>query len=76
MFPEQTVQAALDLKAKVLLPVHWGKFTLAMHDWNDPIKRVVKKAAEENLKITTPLMGETVILGEHYPADEWWLDLD
>lgn len=76
MFPEQTVQAALDLKAKVLLPVHWGKFTLAMHDWNDPIKRVVKKAAEENLKIITPLMGETVILGEHYPAEEWWLDLD
>ncbi len=47
-----------------------------MHDWNDPIKRVVKKAAEENLKIITPLMGESVILGEHYPAKEWWLDLD
>jgi L-ascorbate metabolism protein UlaG (beta-lactamase superfamily) len=76
MFPEQTVQAALDLKAKVLLPVHWGKYTLAMHDWNDPVKRVVKKATEENLKITTPLMGESVILGEYYPAREWWRDLD
>jgi L-ascorbate metabolism protein UlaG (beta-lactamase superfamily) len=76
MFPEYTVQAALDLKARVLLPVHWGKFTLAMHDWNDPIKRVVKKAGEENLKITTPLMGESVILGEYYPDREWWRDLD
>lgn len=76
MFPEYTVQAALDLKTKVLLPVHWGKFTLAMHDWNDPVNRVVKKAAEENLKITTPLMGESVILGEYYPAREWWRDME
>lgn len=28
MMPEETVQAAVDLKAKLLLPVHWGKFTL------------------------------------------------
>ena len=29
MMPEETAQAAIDLKAKVLLPVHWEKFTLA-----------------------------------------------
>ena len=47
MMPEQTVQAALDLKAKVLLPVHWGKFTLAMHPWNEPVQRVLKAAAHK-----------------------------
>lgn len=73
MFPEQTVQAAADLKAKVLLPVHWGKFLLAWHDWDDPIIRVVKKARAENFKITTPVMGESVILDENYPDQEWWL---
>lgn len=74
MFPEQTVQAAKDLKAKVLLPVHWAKFTLAMHAWNEPAIRVVKKAKAENFKITTPLLGESVILDESYPSKEWWLD--
>jgi L-ascorbate metabolism protein UlaG (beta-lactamase superfamily) len=74
MFPEQTVQAAKDLKAKVLLPVHWGKFALAMHNWNEPVIRVVKKAKEENFKITTPILGEAVILDENYPSKEWWLD--
>lgn len=74
MFPEQTVQAAKDLKAKVLLPVHWGKFSLALHSWNEPAIRVVKKAKDENLKITTPLLGEPVILDEQYPSKEWWLD--
>src|SRR5690606_17606068 len=34
MMPEETVQAALDLNAKRLFPVHWGKFSLALHDWD------------------------------------------
>lgn len=28
MMPEQTVQAAIDLKAKLMMPIHWGAFTL------------------------------------------------
>lgn len=74
MFPEQTVQAAKDLNAKALLPVHWAKFTLALHAWNEPAIRVSKKAKEENFKITTPLLGEQVILDESYPSKEWWID--
>lgn len=73
MFPEQTVQAAIDLNAKVLLPVHWGKFTLAMHDWDEPVIRVVKEARKQDFKITTPMMGEPIILGKNYPTAEWWL---
>ena len=72
MMPEQTVQAALDLKAKVLLPVHWGKFTLAMHPWNEPVQRVLKAASPNNLKVTTPMIGEPVILDEIYPDKNWW----
>jgi len=72
MMPEQTAQACIDLNAKVLLPVHWGKFTLSLHPWNDSIIRVSKKARELNLKIITPLIGEPVILNKDYPEKEWW----
>ncbi|MGM9475922.1 MBL fold metallo-hydrolase [Pedobacter sp. GSP4] len=72
MFPEQTVQAAVDLKAKVLMPVHWGKFSLAMHPWNEPIKRVVQAAAEKEFPLVTPRMGETVVLGGYMPTENWW----
>ena len=72
MMPEQTVQAAKDLKAKVLLPVHWSKFTLAMHPWNEPVKRVLQKARELKVKVTTPMIGEPVILGQSYPEKHWW----
>jgi L-ascorbate metabolism protein UlaG (beta-lactamase superfamily) len=72
MFPEEAVQATLDLKAKVLLPVHWGKFSLAFHPWDDPVKRVLSKAAELNVKVATPMIGEPVVLNVSYPDSEWW----
>ena len=46
MMPEQTVQAALDLWAAALMPVHWGKFTLALHPWDEPVRRVTAAFAE------------------------------
>lgn len=72
MMPEETVQAAIDLQAKVLLPVHWGKFTLALHAWDEPIERVLQKAEELKVKVTTPLIGEQIVLGESYPDKKWW----
>jgi L-ascorbate metabolism protein UlaG (beta-lactamase superfamily) len=72
MKPEETVQAALDLNTKVLLPVHWGKFALAYHPWNEPIERVATAAKEKQLTITTPLIGQPVIIGATLPQDAWW----
>jgi len=73
MLPEETVAAAKDLAANVLLPVHWAKFELAFHDWDEPIKRLTKCALENNQLITTPLIGEPVILNSPYPNKTWWV---
>jgi L-ascorbate metabolism protein UlaG (beta-lactamase superfamily) len=42
MMPEETAQVHLDLKGKILQPMHWGTFNLALHSWYDPIVRVSK----------------------------------
>ncbi len=72
MFPEQTVQAAKDLRANVLLPVHWGKFALANHGWNEPIRKVAQEAARKNQPLATPRIGEPITIGGVYPTDSWW----
>jgi L-ascorbate metabolism protein UlaG (beta-lactamase superfamily) len=72
MMPEETVQAAIDLKAKALLPVHWGKFSLAMHAWADPIKRLLNKAKELNMNVLTPKIGQPLILNEDFVSESWW----
>jgi L-ascorbate metabolism protein UlaG (beta-lactamase superfamily) len=72
MFPDQTVMAANDLRAKTLLPVHWGKFTLSLHDWDEPIKKLVVAAAIKGLDVTTPMIGEPLIIGQEIPRTRWW----
>jgi len=72
MMPEQTAQAGIDLGAKVIWPVHWGKFTLALHPWNESPKRISKKAEELRLKLTTPVIGEQIIIPTTYPNRNWW----
>jgi L-ascorbate metabolism protein UlaG (beta-lactamase superfamily) len=74
MMPEQTVQAHLDLKGKLLMPIHWGTFALAMHPWTEPIERATKKARELQVPITTPHIGEAVILHQKVPKQDWWRD--
>ncbi|QEC66706.1 MBL fold metallo-hydrolase [Panacibacter ginsenosidivorans] len=72
MMPEEVAVAAKDLKAKLLLPVHWAKFSLSLHAWNEPIERVMKAAAENNQPVTTPMIGEPVVLNKSAPENKWW----
>jgi L-ascorbate metabolism protein UlaG (beta-lactamase superfamily) len=72
MMPEETVQAAIDLKAKKLLPVHWAKFALALHDWDEPIKRVVTESQQKEIRVLHPIIGEAVFYKNPLQANEWW----
>ncbi len=74
MFPEETAQAAYDVQARIMMPIHWGAFTLALHDWNDPVKRVVRKANELEVPITVPMIGQSISLDKvSAQIEEWWL---
>jgi len=72
MFPEQTVQAHLDLKGTVLHPIHWGTFNLALHSWYDPMVRLTAAAESANVSIATPVVGETTLYDKTIPVSKWW----
>ncbi|WP_375434798.1 MBL fold metallo-hydrolase [uncultured Hymenobacter sp.] len=73
MMPEQSVQAAVDVRGKVMLPVHWAAFTEANHAWTDPIERATAAAMRLHLPLTTPQLGELVTLGTTpLPSLPWW----
>ncbi len=73
MFPEESVQANIDVKGKTMMPIHWGAFTLSMHDWDEPAKRVYKAAKENNIDIITPIIGGSFIIGEENKTKDWWI---
>ena len=71
MLPEQGVQTALDLRARIALPMHWGKFDLAYHSWKEPIERFTRAAREKKLPVATPRIGQSFSL-EQIPQEAWW----
>ena len=62
--PQEAVQAALDLEAKLALSMHWGTFMLTDEPVLDPpkqLERELKRIGKENLFLT-PKPGEIISL--------------
>ncbi len=72
MMPEEVVQACIDLRAAKFFPVHWSKFSLALHAWNEPIERVTAEANKRNIKIVTGIIGEAIDLNNEPTPNYWW----
>lgn len=71
--PEEALQAAIDLKAKRLFPVHSSKFMLANHPWDEPLTRISALGKTAGIPLVTPFIGERVNLND--PAQvfqQWW----
>jgi L-ascorbate metabolism protein UlaG (beta-lactamase superfamily) len=76
MMPEEVVQAAENLQAKKLLPVHFGKFALSLHPWDEPIIRVIAEAERKKMNTLSPMIGELVYLNKNAGGTNWWKGLD
>ena len=73
MQPSETLQAAKDLNAKRLFPVHNSKFPLATHPWDEPLKRITELNKEVNLNLATPMIGEEINLEDpSQQFSKWW----
>jgi L-ascorbate metabolism protein UlaG (beta-lactamase superfamily) len=70
MLPEETVLAADDLNAKKFIPVHWGKFRLSLHDWDEPVKTVSQQKSASVL--ITPEIGKAINTEIPNESIQWW----
>ena len=74
MLPAQTAQAFHDLRGQWLYPIHNGTFDLAMHGWDDPLEQIIRLAAEQQIPLTTPVMGEPLNMLTPHEGSAWWRD--
>ncbi len=73
MMPEESLAAAVDLNAKIILPVHWGAFSLSTHQWNDPPKKMTYLANEANVEVIIPNIGQSILLNQTENNESiWW----
>jgi len=73
--PEQAVRAHQLVRGRVMLPVHWGLFDLALHGWTEPIERVVVAAKAAGVTVVMPPPGGSVEPGSSGDVTPWWPDL-
>ncbi len=71
MFPEEVIRAFQELGGGVLLPIHWGVFDLAMHPWDESIRKVMEHAGQAKIRVVTPKIGEKIQPDSAVTA-EWW----
>jgi L-ascorbate metabolism protein UlaG (beta-lactamase superfamily) len=72
MFPPQIAQAAVDLGAKMTMPVHWGKFLQSDHKWNESVNLYIKAADSLKVPVTVPFIGQPYTLGTAIQDIDWW----
>jgi len=68
----QAAQAAVDLHARLLQPIHWAKFVEADHPWNEPIKSLLPAAEKLGIPVNVPRIGEPYTLGDPPRKLVWW----
>ena len=77
MFPEEAVDAADQLGADFVTPVHWGAFVLSDHPWDDPAERFTREYEgkhEATSHLLTPRLGETITISKDSVTEttRWW----
>ena len=72
MGPERAAQAHLELRGKILLPLHWGTFALAFHSWTEPVEHLQAAAVKKGVPLLLPAPGETRLLSAGAYTQEWW----
>ncbi|OPC78321.1 Zn-dependent hydrolase [Embleya scabrispora] len=72
MNPEEAVTAHLDLGGRVLLPVHWATFDLALHPWAEPVDRLWQEAKAKDVRLAIPRPGDRVDTDDAAQVSPWW----
>lgn len=68
--PENALKAFELLGGRHFLPVHWGTFNLAMHDWDEPAEVLLARA--DAVPLVMPRLGEAVEPARAEAPKPWW----
>jgi L-ascorbate metabolism protein UlaG (beta-lactamase superfamily) len=77
MYPEESVQVAIDTNSKCIMPMHWAGFSLSTHPWNESVERFVKCAKNKQVNYIIPKLGEiTEINSGKINSETWWKNIE
>jgi len=72
LVPEQAVQVHQDLRGRLLVPIHWGTFSMALHAWTEPVERLLVAAQAGRVAVAIPRPGQSIEPAAPAAAVRWW----
>lgn len=72
MGPDNASNAHIALRGKLMMPIHWGTFNLALHTWYEPIERLLQYSKEKNIDLFIPEPGKPTEVKGPFNS-EWWV---
>lgn len=73
--PEQAVQAHRMVGGRLMMPVHWATFDLAMHSWVEPGERMIAACKASSVDVVIPRPGQAFEPCAPPELNRWWPDL-
>jgi L-ascorbate metabolism protein UlaG (beta-lactamase superfamily) len=74
--PENALRAHALLGGGPFLPVHWGTFALAIHDWDTPVETLLRLGPAMGAQLLMPRLGEPIEPSHERPLVPWWREVD
>lgn len=74
--PQNALEALSLLGGGAFLPVHWGTFALAVHDWDQPVEALLTLAPGKGAQLLMPRLGEPVEPVRAQQPVAWWREAD
>lgn len=70
--PVHALKALQLLGGGAFLPVHWGTFALAMHDWDEPAETLLRLGPQQGAQLLMPRLGQPVEPAQGLAPAPWW----
>ena len=70
--PDNAVRAAQELRARSVMPIHWGLFNLAFHAWHQPPEHFTEVADAAGIKVFLPEPGAPTEFTAEAVNSLWW----
>jgi len=74
--PEHALEALALLGGGPFLPIHWGTFSLAIHDWDQPPETLLALGPGKGAQLLMPKLGEPVEPARGHTPTPWWRAVD
>ena len=74
--PDHALEALALLGGGTFLPIHWGTFALATHDWDQPAESLLSRAAHSGVRLMMPRLGQPVEPAHEHRLTPWWREVN